>query len=546
METFDYIVVGAGSSGCVLASRLSQDASVKVLLIESGRADNHPFIKMPATFFKVIEKGRDIVAYVGEPSPNLNNRPSVVLQGQVIGGGSSVNAMLYVRGQAKDYDDWADNGNLGWSYADVLPVYRDMENNMELADDFHGTQGNLHVSETGFHHPLSRAFIRAAQQTGIPHNPDFNGASQQGVGFYQTTTHNGRRWSSAEGFLREAEKRPNLKIMTETRVARVLFEGTRTTGVELEGGHKIAASGEVILCAGAIETPRLLQLSGIGESAHLQSHGISVVSDLPGVGENYQDHLETSVQGITKHPISFFCEDKGLRAAKHMAQYLMFRSGMLTSNAVESGGFIDVSNSGRADLQFHVLPFMVGWVDREPIQQHGIAIGSCFLRPKSRGSVKLRSANCKDSALFDAGSFSDSQDLDILVRGVKKSIEILEAPSLACLIKQRALPAPGIENDDEALRDYVRQTAKTVFHPVGTAKMGPDDDPMSVVDIELRVRGVQGLRVADASIMPQLISGNTNAPCMMIAERTYRFITGKESLICNPASRSNSEKMAVA
>lgn len=530
MKNYDYIVIGAGSSGCVLASRLSQNLNHKVLLIESGGQDSHPFIKMPATFFKVIEKGRDIVAYVGEPSKKLNNRPSVVLQGQVVGGGSSVNAMLYVRGQAEDYDSWAREGNTGWSYADVLPVFRDMENNMELADDFHGTDGKLHVSETGFHHPLSRAFIRAAQQAGIAHNPDFNGANQQGVGFYQTTTHNGRRWSSAEAFLREAEPLPNLTIMTQTRVARVLFSDSRASGVELENGDKLNACKEVILCAGAIETPRLLQLSGIGDSKHLQSHGIDVVSHLPGVGENYQDHLETTVQGVTKHPISFFGEDKGWRGAKHLAQYLMFKSGMLTSNAVESGGFIDVSDSGRPDLQFHVLPFMVGWVDREPIQEHGISIGSCFLRPKSRGSVKLRSANCKDPALFDAGSFNNDEDLEILVRGVKESIKILEAPSLARLIKRRALPEVGIENDDEALRDYVRQTAKTVFHPVGTAKMGPTDDPMAVVDTLLRVRGVQGLRVADASIMPQLISGNTNAPSMMIAERAYRFITHEETL----------------
>lgn len=527
MEQFDYIVVGGGSSGCVMASRLSENPKNKVLLIEGGRRDDARYIKIPATFFKVLEKGQDIVAYVGEPSGQLNGRPSVVIQGKVIGGSSSVNAMLYVRGQAEDYDSWERAGNPGWGYADVLPVFKDLENNMELADGFHGTEGELHVSETGFHHPLSRAFIRAAQEVGIPHNPDFNGARQEGTGFYQTTTHNGRRWSAAEAFLRKAEARPNLKIMTDTRVARVLFEGTRAVGVALESGVQIKVLAEVVLCAGAIETPRLLQLSGVGGAEHLQSFGIAVVADLPGVGQNYQDHLETTVQGVTRDPISLFQEDKGIKAAMHMAQYLMYRTGMLTSNVVESGGFVDVSNAGRPDLQFHVLPSLVGWVDREPIQEHGIAIGPCFLRPKSRGSVRLRSADSKDAALFDAGSLTHEDDVTVLIKGVRKAIEILEAPSLARLIKRRVLPQVGIEKDDAALRDYVRQTAKTVFHPVGTARMGQATDRMAVVDHQLRVHGTQGLRVADASVMPTLISGNTNAPIMMIAERAARFIAGR-------------------
>lgn len=530
MEQFDYIVVGGGSSGCVMAARLSEDPGVKVLLIESGRRDDNPWIKIPATFFKVVEKGIDVIAYAGERSDRVNGRESIVLQGHVIGGGSSVNAMLYVRGQADDYDLWAQEGNRGWAFRDVLPVFRDLENNMEIADDFHGTGGELHVSETGFHHPLSRAFIRAAQQVGLPYNPDFNGATQEGVGFYQTTTHDGRRWSSAEAFLRKAEGRANLKIMTSTRVARLTFEGRRATGVELENGTRIAALGEVVICAGAIETPRLLQLSGIGAAEHLSTHGIKPVADLPGVGRNYQDHLETNVQCYTRDPISFYREDKGLRAAWHMLQYQMFRTGILTSNVVEAGGFVDVSGAGIPDVQFHVLPFMVGWADRAPIEAHGMSINPCFLRPRSRGSVRLRSADPKERALFDAGTFSDPEDLEVLVRGTRKAIEIYRAPALAGLVKEFALPAPQALNDDEALRDFVRGNCKTVFHPVGTAKMGPETDPMAVVDTELRVRGVHGLRVADASVMPRLVSGNTNAPVMMIAERAARFITGKESL----------------
>ena len=530
MEQYDYIIVGGGSSGCVMASRLSEDPGMKVLLIESGRRDDDRWIKIPATFFKVVQKGIDVIAYAGEPSDKLNGRESIVLQGHVIGGGSSVNAMLYVRGQADDYESWAQDGNRGWSYRDVLPVFRDMENNMEIADDFHGSDGELHVSETGYHHPLSRAFIRAAQQVGIPYNPDFNGARQEGVGFYQTTTHDGRRWSSAEAFLRKAEGRRNLRIMTQTRVAQVTFEGNRATGVVLENGTRIAAAGEVILCAGAIETPRLLQLSGIGDAGHLGALGINVVSNLPGVGENYQDHLEANIQCYTRDPISLYRQDKGLVSAWHMAQYLAFKTGLLTSNVVESGGFIDVSGAGIPDIQFHVLPFMVGWVDRAPIEAHGMSVNPCFLRPRSRGSVKLRSANPKDRALFDAGSFSDPEDLEVLLRGTKKAIEIFRAPALKNVVTEFALPSPQALNDDDALRDFLRSTAKTVFHPVGTAKMGPDTDRTAVVDTELRVKGVRGLRVADASIMPRLVSGNTNAPVMMIAERAARFISGRDSL----------------
>lgn len=526
MSSFDYIVVGGGSSGCVVASRLSENSSNKVLLIECGRKDTSPWIKIPATFFKVIEKGRDIVAYVGEKSERLNNRESVVLQGNVIGGGSSVNAMIYIRGQAQDYDAWAASGASDWSYKDVLPVFRDLEDNMEVVNEYHGSEGELHVSETGYHHPLSRAFIRAAQQTGIAHNADFNGQNQEGVGFYQTTTHNARRWSAAEAFLRPAEKRANLKVLTNTRVAKILFEGNKAVGVQLADGSELRAEKEVVLCAGAIETPRLLQLSGVGDGEHLRSHGIEVISDLPGVGENYQDHLEVNIQCTTHKPSSLYQQDKGLISIWHMLQYQLFKTGVLDSNVVESGGFIDVSDAGIPDLQFHVLPFLPGWVDRAPTAAHGLSVNPCFLRPKSRGSVKLRSSDHRDAALFDAGSLQDDEDLEVLLRGCKKTIEIFRTPALNQLVKDFSLPSADILDDDDALRDFIRQTAKTVFHPAGTAKMGADDDRMAVVDNRLRVKGVEGLRVADASVMPTLVSGNTNAPTMMIAERASRFIKG--------------------
>jgi choline dehydrogenase-like flavoprotein len=530
MAEYDYIVVGGGSSGCVVASRLSENPSTRVLLIESGGRDDDRWIGIPATFFKVIEKGVDVKFYRAEPSKALNGRETIVPQGHVIGGGSSVNAMIYIRGQAHDYNLWAQMGNRGWSYDDVLPVFRDLENNAVHHDQFHGDKGDLHVSDKRFAHPLCEAFVKAAQEAGLPYNPDFNGNSQEGVGFYQTTTHQGRRWSAAKAFLRKAEARGNLAIRTNSRVARITFEKKRCTGVELEDGTRIAAGREVVLCSGAIETPRLLQLSGIGNAKELRGYGIDVVADLRGVGENYQDHMESTVQGETHDPMSILGEDKGIRAALHMLRYLITKQGLLTSNVVECGGFADVSGAGLPDIQFHVLPFMVGWIDRPPTEKHGIAIGPCYLRPKSRGSVKLRSNRPQDPALFDAGVFRDEDDLDVLARGVRLGIKILEMPSLARLVKRRALPEPGIEKSDKALRDYVRQTAKTVFHPSGTAKMGPSSDKSAVVDAQLRVHGVKGLRVGDASIMPTLVSGNTNAPTMMIGERCARFIMGRETL----------------
>jgi choline dehydrogenase-like flavoprotein len=531
MNAYDYIVVGGGSSGCVVAARLSEDPTNRVLLIESGQRDTDRYIHIPGTFFKVIEKGRDALFYASEPEKGLNGRPSIVPQGHVIGGGSSINAMVYIRGQRQDYDTWAQMGCRGWSYERVLPVFRDLENNQRLSGEFHGAEGELRVSDRRYGHPLSWAFIRAAQEAGLPYNEDFNGARQEGVGFYQTTTFNGRRCSAAEAFLREAARRGNLTILTGARVHKVTFDGPRAAGVLLENGERVSARKEIVLTAGAIATPKLLLLSGIGAADHLKAHGIEVIADAPGVGENYQDHLEATVQAEVKDPISLFGEDKGLRGARHMLQYLMTKTGLLTTTVVESGGFVDTTGAGAPDLQFHVLPCFIGFADRLAEPGHGISIGPCFLRPQSRGTVKLRSADPKDSALFNANSLSAPADVETLARGVELAIKITEAPSLARIIKRRVLPKPGVERDPEALRDYVRGIAKTVFHPSGTCKMGRPDDPLAVVGEDLKVRGVEGLRVADASIMPTLVSGNTNAPTIMIGERAARFMLGRETLV---------------
>lgn len=525
MNEFDYIIVGGGSSGCVLAARLSERPENSVLLIESGRRDTDQFIHIPAGFFKVIEKRRDAHFYRSEAEPGSNDRVNIVPQGNVIGGGSSINAMIYIRGHPNDYDNWARMGATGWSYRDVLPVFRSLEGNERLRGDFHGSDGPLRVSDRRFTHPLSAAFVQAAQEAGLPPSDNFNGAQQEGVGFYQTTTRDGRRGSAAVSFLRDAQKRPNLTVMTRARVARVLFESKRAVGVQLLGGDRYRCRAEVVLTAGAIATPKILQLSGLGDAQHLMSHGIDVVADLPGVGENYQDHLEATVQCEVKDPISLFREDKGLRAARHMAQYLASRTGILSSNVVESGGFVDTSGCGQPDVQFHVIPAMVGFGKRKPIQAHGFSIGPCCLQPRSRGTVKLRSSDPADTALFHTNAFSDAQDVATIMRGVRLAIRITEQPALATLVKRRHLPEPGVEDDDDALADYVRGYAKTVFHPSGTAKIGAASDKMAVVDEFLRVRGVQALRVADASVMPTLVSGNTNAPTIMIGARAAQFIT---------------------
>lgn len=527
MREFDYIVVGGGSSGSVVAARLSENPANRVLLVESGQKDKDRFIHIPATFFKVIEKGRDVHFYTSEPDAGLHGKQNVVPQGNVLGGGSSINAMIYVRGQRQDYDSWAQMGCRAWSYDKVLPVFRDLEGNQRLSGEFHGAEGPLKVSDRRFGHPLSWAFIRAAQEAGLNYNEDFNGADQEGVGFYQTTTYNGQRWSAAQAFLRDAENRPNLDIMTGTKVHKLLFEGRTAVGVLLSTGETVKARGEIVLTAGAIATPKLLQLSGIGAAEHLKAHGLPVLADLPGVGENYQDHLEATVQ-VEVSMLSLFGQDKGLAAARHMLQYLMTKTGLLTSTVVESGGFVDTAGTGQPDIQFHVLPSFVGFGERVAEPGHGLSIGPCFLRPQSRGTVKLRSANPEDPALFNANSFSNPADLETLVRGIELAIRITEAPSLARIVKRRVLPRPGVENDPEALRDYIRGISKTVFHPSCTAKMGVPEDRMAVVGEDLKVFGVDKLRIADASVMPTLVSGNTNAPTIMIGERASRFILGKE------------------
>ena len=443
-----------------------------------------------------------------------------------------VNAMVYIRGQQQDYDDWAAAGCKGWAWHDVLPWFRLAEGNQRLAGELHGTDGPLKVSDTRYRHPLSLAFVKAAQECGLAYNHDFNGSVQEGVGFYQTTTHEGERASTAATYLAAVKGRPNLTVVTGATVHRVLIENGRAVGVtwrDASGMQEARARREVVLSAGALATPKLLLLSGIGPGAQLQRFGIPVQQDLAGVGENFQDHLECGVYGRCKEPISLLGNDKGWTAFMHGVQWQLFRTGLLSSNVVESGGFFDTAGTGRPDIQFHVLPTLVGDVGREPLPGHGISLNPCFLRPASRGTVALASADAEAPARFDGGYLSAQQDVATLVRGVKLARRILRAPSLAQVVSEELAPAAQSDVPDAVIEAHVRSHAKTVYHPAGTCRMGDDGDRSAVLTTDLAVRGIAGLRVADASAFPLLNSGNTNAPVVMLAERCAAAILGQTS-----------------
>jgi len=531
MNNPDFIVVGGGSAGCAITHRLVK-AGKRVVLLEDGPADNSLFVRMPATFIRVIGSQRSVI-YESEPQPEAGGRKTYVPQGRTLGGGSSLNAMVYIRGQRQDYDDWEAQGCTGWGWNQVLEAFKRSESHMRLGDAYHGTEGPLKVSDTRYRHPLSLAFVKAAQQVGLSYNDDFNGEQQDGVGFYHTTTFDGQRGSTAATYLAEVKSSPNLTIMTGKYVARVLFDATRkATGVELVDKKtgalsQLSVREEVILSAGALSTPKILMLSGIGPKEHLNEHGIPVLVDAPQVGQNYQDHLEVSIYGRTREPISLRGNDQGLTALKHGIQWTLYKTGLLTSNVVESGGFVDTSDCGRPDIQFHVLPTLVGDVDREPIDGHGISINPCFLRPKSRGFAKLRSANPLDSMVFESGALKEQEDVDTLMRGVKLARQILRAPALADMVERELRPSEQADISDAEIEAHVRSHAKTVYHPVGTCRMGSDAN--AVVDPTLQVNGVSGVRVCDASVMPTLVSGNTNAPTIMIAERCAEFILGLDA-----------------
>ncbi len=526
----DFVIVGGGSAGCVLANRLSADGRHVVVLIEAGPPDKSPFIHMPAGIIPVIRSDTYNWKYWTAPEPQMGNRPMHWPRGRTLGGSSSINAMCYIRGHAWDYDHWAELGCKGWGYADVLPVFRRMEN-FEPAkgapDEYHGVGGPLNVAAHRYLNPLMKAFVDAAQQAGYPLTPDFNGGTQEGIGYYDVMQKDGQRCSNAKAYLDEQVKaRDNLTILTDAHVQGVRFEGKRAVGVTLKGAPgEIRARREVILSAGAIGSPQLLMLSGIGSAAHLGELGVPVVCDSAGVGENLQDHLDVTVtvKERSRHAVSL--NPVGLpRSLKALWQYATKKEGEMTSNLAQAGGFIK-SNPREPipDIQLHFVPFAYTnhGQDLKPLTGWGYTLMACDLRPKSRGRISLASTDALVHPKIEARYLQHESEMQRLLTAVMKAREILAQPAFKPHRGEEVLPGAEIRSDEE-LREWIRQKAETIYHPVGTCKMGVDD--AAVLDLQLKVRGVEGLRVVDASVMPTLIGGNTNAPTTMIAERGAEMI----------------------
>ena len=515
--SFDYIIVGAGASGCAVAHRLSEDPGVSVLLLEAGPKDSSPLIHMPAGFTRLT--GKDVNwCFKTVPQVHVNNREMHYPQGRTLGGSTSINAMIYIRGHRLDYDEWRDLGCEDWSYEDVLPFFKRSENNERFVDRFHAQGGPLNVADQTQHNQLTRAFVRAAQEMGIAYNPDLNGAQQAGVSYYQVTQRNVRRESAATAFLRPAP--PNLTVITGAQASRVHLEGDRATEVEFirkKERHLVHANREVILSGGAVNSPKLLLLSGIGPPEEITRHGLKVTHELPGVGRNFQDHMDVYLAAESKEPISYNGHDRWDRAIRHGIQYLLYKTGPVTACVAEAGCFLKSSDEVRSpDIQIHCLPAYVVDHGRLRIKGHGLTINTCNLRPRSVGTVTLRSSDPLEDPAIDPNFLSDPYDLKISTEGFKWGRRILNAPSLARQIAFERLPGPEVQTDEE-IADYIRKWSKNDYHPVGSCKMGHDD--MAVVDTQLRVHGLKHLRVIDASVMPRLISGNTQATSIMIGEK---------------------------
>ncbi|SAK84755.1 glucose-methanol-choline (GMC) oxidoreductase [Caballeronia hypogeia] len=529
---YDYVIVGGGAAGCALAARLSEDAGNRVLLLEAGPPDTDPYIHMPVGFFKMTG-GPLTWGYRTAAAAETQGRQIPFAQGRVLGGGGSINAMVFTRGQAADYDGWASDGCAGWSFRDgVLPYFRRMEDNERLCNEYHGTGGPLGVSDLISVNELTKAFVRAGQEAGMPYNSDFNGERQEGVGVYQVTQRNGRRCSAAVGYLREARARKNLTIKTNALVARIVIERGRAVGVEYADrdarGDAIVARAEreVIVTAGAIGSPKLLMLSGIGNPVALERAGVKPLHALAGVGENLQDHFDIDIVYELNGPYSL---DK--YAKKHMMllaglEYKLFNKGPVTSNIAEGGAFWYSDKSvATPDLQFHFLPGAGVEAGVPPVPSgSGCTLNSYFLRPRSRGHVTLHSADPADAPIIDPAYIRDPHDLKVAVEGIRQSREIMNQNALRKYIRREHFPGDSVRTQAD-YETYAQQYGRTGYHPVGTCKMGVDE--MSVVDPQLRVRGIEGLRVADSSVMPRIVSSNTNAPTLMIAEKASDLIRGR-------------------
>jgi choline dehydrogenase len=525
---YDYVIVGGGSAGCVLANRLSADGKHSVCLLEAGPRDSNPLIHMPGGIYQVLRSKVLNWHFTTAPQRHLDNRPRYWPRGRTLGGSSAINAMCYIRGHAADYDGWARLGNAGWSYRDVLPYFRKAEHHEAGASDYHGTGGPGNVAQLRDRHPLSEAFVEAAAQAGFPRTADFNGPQQEGFAFYEVAQKGGERWSNARAYLRDAEGRPNLTVLTGVHATRVLLDGKRAVGVRyFESGRyvDVPAAKEVILCAGAIGSPQLLLLSGIGPADELRRHGITPVHELPGVGRNLQDHLDVIITvrnptrlAVSLNPLGFF------RSLVELLRYLFSRRGVFASNGAEAGGFSKSSPAEPIpDLQFHfvIAPNTVHAQFMGRLLRFAYSLHACVLRPKSRGSITLQSGDPLAPPVIQPNYCEHPEDFDKLVTAFKQARAILAQPAWGPHRGEELEPGANVQTEEQ-IRAWVRANAETIYHPVGTCKMGTDD--LAVVDAQLRVHGMRGLRVADASIMPTLTGGNTNAPVTMIGEKAAAMI----------------------
>ena len=522
----DYIIVGGGSAGCVLANRLSADPACQVALVEAGGDGRGLLIDLPVGAVTMLPTRYNNWAFETVPQPGLNGRRGYQPRGKTLGGSSAINAMIYIRGHRWDYDHWAALGNAGWSYDEVLPWFLLAEHNERLHDAFHGQGGPLHVGDLRSGNPWQQRFLLAAREAGFAVNEDFNGAQQEGLGLYQVTQYQGERWSAARAYLHPVmEQRGNLHVFTRAQTLRVLFEGKRAVGIEMARGgqvEQLRARREVILCAGALQSPQLLQVSGVGDGAQLQRTGIHLRHHLPGVGRNLQDHVDFSFgYRVPDTELFGLSPAGGVKALREFARWRREHRGLLSSNFAEAGGFLRVQpDSPAPDVQLHFVVALVDDHARKLHLRHGLTCHVCLLRPRSRGTVLVSSGDVRDAPLIDPKYFDDPDDLEVLVEGWKLTQRLMQAPAIASRVA-RDMFTQGVSSDHE-IREAIRNRGDTIYHPSGTCKMG--SDPMAVVDASLRVHGLQSLRVVDASIMPTLIGGNTNAPTIMIAEKAAAMI----------------------
>ncbi|MEP9376123.1 choline dehydrogenase [Aquabacter sp. CN5-332] len=532
METFDYIIVGGGTAGCILAARLTEDPRRTVLLLEAGGKDDGFWISIPAGFSKLLSGDAFNWRFTTEPEESTGNRAIVVPRGKGLGGSTLINGMIYVRGQPQDFDGWAQRGATGWSYGEVLPYFKKLEtfDAPDADPNLRGTSGPMNVTRVGERAPLAEAFIAAAQQAGIPENPDYNGLEQEGVGYYQVNQKRGRRWTVVDAYLRPALGRPNLTVVTHAHVTRLEIEGRRATGVHYRrGGQDVTAKAkaEVILTAGAVQSPQLLELSGIGHPDVLTRAGIVVRHALPGVGNNYQDHFATRMNWRVSQPITLNEQSRGWRLGKAVAQYYLTRTGILTLGTGLAFGFVKTRPELETpDIQYFFMhASYANAADRALDRLPGMTIGVAQLRPQSVGSIHVKSADPFAQPSIRPNFLAVPEDCDSLVGGMRIARRIMEAPAMDPYRAFEMNPGPDVNGDDEWL-DFARRTGQTIYHPVGTCAMGQGTS--AVVDARLRLRGILGLRVVDASVMPTLVSANTQAAVMMIAEKAADLIVADE------------------